>query len=302
MRLCPRVRKGWVLVSEEDRKLVARSSPGPSLKEKRSALSLVSFLAATAEFQPLLPQVFLSNEHLLTEQEVNTLNATSEENTFFIRRKSGWVNNVVLVQILELLAASLGSVLETHRVVLSMDTYKAHLHLDVVRACSRLGLFLYFIPASLTKFLQPLDLLVFKKYKDWISTEIEKVRVVAPAGKLTKEQVFSVCAAGVRAVMEGEPWGRAFEIAGLDGQTGASAELLKRLGCIGPVSVAATLPSAVDLLAVYPRRSKIPIDELFALALRTAPVAARPLLVLPKRARLTVKTRPPPPLPPPAGQ
>lgn len=299
MRLCPRVRKGWVVVSDEDRKQLARSSPGPSMKEKRSALSLISFLSATPEFQHLLPQVFLSNEHLLTETEVEILNEATPENTFFIRRKSGWVNHTVLAQILQLLAASLGSIVNSRRVILSMDTYKAHLHVETLRTCSRLGMFLYFVPACMTKVLQPLDLLVFKKYKDWIATETERRRAVAPAGKLSKVEVFTVCADGVRAVIEGEPWGRAFDLAGVGGNAVTSVELLKRLGCHGPVSVLAALPSATDLLSVYPRRSRIPVDELFALVLRTA-TPPQPCLVLPKRARLTVKSIPPPPLPPPA--
>lgn len=294
IRLCPRVRKGWVVAADEGRKQLLRDAPGPSLGEKRTALSLVAFLASKSEFQGLLPQIFLSNEHLLTKAEADELNETTAENTFFIRRNSSWVNNEVLVQILQLVKASLGKVMDSHRIVLSMDTDKAHLHVRVVRECARLGFFLHFVPASVTKWLQPLDVLVFKRYKDWIATETEKRRALAPGGRLSKVEVFSLYAEGVHAVMEGEPWGRAFELAGLIGQTGTSAELLKRLGCHGPVSVPSTLPSATNLLAVYPRRSTIPVDELFALVLRTA--APEPtVLVLPKRARLSVKTRPPSP-------
>ena len=302
VRLCPRVRKGWVVVSEdEDLQQLRKRAPGPSLQEKRSALSLVCFLAASSEFQHLLPQIFLSNEHVLTKTETAALNEATQENTFFLRRKSAWVNHTVLVQIVRLLVACLGGVIDSHRVILSMDTYKAHLHLDVVRECARLGIFLYFVPACMTKWLQPLDVLVFKKYKEWIATEAERRRALAPTGKLSKIDIFTVCADGVPAVVEGEPWGRAFDLAGVVGQAGTSAGFLERLGCHGPVSVAASLPSATDLMAVYPRRSRIPVDDLFALVRRMA-APPQPVLVLPKRARLTVKTTPPPPLPPPAMQ
>jgi hypothetical protein len=286
-----------VVAAGEERKRLLRDAPGPSLGEKRTALSLVAFLGEQAEFQGLLPQVFLSNEHLLTEAEVDELNLATADNVFFVRRKSSWVNNEILVKILRLLKASLGKVADTHRIVLSMDVYKAHLHVNVVRECAELGFFLHFVPASLTKWLQPLDIVVFKRYKEWVATETEKLRVLAPGGRLSKAQVFSLYAEGVHAVLEGEPWTKAFELAGLMGQTGTSTELLNRLGCYGPVCVPKSFPSAVDLLAVYPRRSRIPVDDLFSLVVRTA-LPQPAVLVLPKRARLSVKTRPPSPCAP----
>ena len=226
------------------------------------------------------------------------MNESTPDNTLFIRRRSSWVNHKTLIQILHLLATYLGRVVCTHRIVLPMDTYKAHLHVAVARECARLGFLLHFVPASMTKWLQPLDAVVFKKYKDWIASETERKRALAPSGRLSKVEVFSVCAAGVPAVMEGEPWGAAFELAGMRGQAGISAELLHRLGCDGPVSISAGFPSAADLVAVFPRRSTIPVDELFDLVVRTS-APQPPVLRLPKRARLTVKIRPLPPLPPP---
>ena len=295
VKLCPQVRKGWIVAGPEGLKSLRRRGPGLSLAERRSAITLVSFLADKPEYQHLLPHVFLSNMHILSEKEAQDLNETTPENTLFVRQTSGWVNFSILVDILKVLAIYLDGIMDTHRVVLCMDTYKSHLHVDVIRQCTDLGFLLHFIPASLTAWLQPLDVVVFKKYKDWIARETERSRVSSPTGRLSKVEVFRVCAAGVHAVMEGEPWGRAFELAGLRGQVGIAAELSKRLGFDGPVSVPPALPSAADLMAVYPRRLNIPVDDLFELPVRLS--RARPQLVLPKRARLTVKTTPPSSLP-----
>lgn len=300
VRLCPRVREGWVFaeVSSERRDLLRRG-PAVSHGESRACLTLVAFLADRPELQRLLPQVFLTNEHTLSKADVDFLIHSTPENTFFCRRKSSWINHTVLVDILSLLAASLGEVMDTHQVVLSMDTYKAHLHRAVVRECGRLGFLLHFVPAAMTKWLQPLDVLVFKKYKDWIVSETERRRSLAPGGRLTKVEVLGACAAGI-AVLEGESWAAAFELAGMHGQGGISSQLRRRLGSDGPVSVRPGLLSAADMLAVYPRRSTIPVDELFGLAVRLATLERPRLLSLPARARLTGKTRPPA-LPPPAS-
>ena len=56
VRLCPQVRRGWVIGDDPgERKQLLRRGPGLSLKERRSALMLVCFLADKAELQHLLP-------------------------------------------------------------------------------------------------------------------------------------------------------------------------------------------------------------------------------------------------------
>lgn len=108
-------------------------------------------------------------------------------------------------------------------------------------------------------------------------------------------------AKGIRAVIDGRSWQGAFEVTGLRSQNNLSKQLLARLGCEVPPVVPSALPSAVDLLAVYPWRAIVPVDEVFAGVLRLAGDRPQPLFVLPRRARLTAIGVPRPPLPPPAG-
>lgn len=249
------------------------------------------------EAQRMLPHVFLSNEHILSSDEVEELNATSPDNIFFIRRQSSWVNAEVMVDVLKLLAVCLGEYRNSHRVVLCMDTFRAHSHVDVLRTCNRLGIFLFFVPAGMTAWLQPLDIHVFKRYKDWVVRELERKRLAAAAGAaLSSAEVVRVYSAGIPAAIEGTSWAKAFDLAGLRGQSQLSQKLLRRLGCHGPLSALPAFPTAADLLAVFPRRTRILVDDLFELPLRL--VRPLPVLRLPKRSRLTQKSRPPPPLPP----
>ena len=46
--------------------------------------------------QPLLPQVFVSNQHVLSAVDVAQLNSACPSNVFFVRRKSSWVNVAVI--------------------------------------------------------------------------------------------------------------------------------------------------------------------------------------------------------------
>jgi hypothetical protein len=276
-------KKGYVIFGRPGCRAVLRRGPGPSLSLRRSSASLVAFLCDDPAIQTILPQVFVSNERLLTEADVRQLNGTCSRNVFFIRRKSSWVNAKLLVEIVHLLAQCLRGVLATHRVVLHMDAFRAHLHTSVLRACARAGLFLMFIPASMTGWLQPLDVCVFSSYKRWVGSEVEKKRLASPAGSISRAEVMDAYSRGIGAVMEAQSWQHAFEATGLRGQDRLSSELVLRLQWAVPHVVPSTFPSLGDLQAVYPAGSHIPVEELFELLVRCERPAQ---LVLPRRARL----------------
>lgn len=303
VKLAPCPRKGWVVAGHrEERLALLRDGDGSSLQERRSAISLVSLVADSEEVQRLLPQVFVSNEHVLSLDDVEELNATSPDNVFFLRRRSSWVNAELMVDVVKLLADRLGELRISRRVLLCMDTFRAHSHVEVLRACSRLGIFLFFIPAGMTAWLQPLDIHVFKRYKDWVVRELERKRLAGAVGAaLSSAEVVRVYAAGIPAAIESTSWARAFDLAGLRGQSHVSQKMLRRLGSDGPIAALPVFPSATDMLAVFPRRTRIPVDDLFELPLTLAEPPPPPpaVVVLPKRARLTVKSKPPPLLMPP---
>lgn len=278
----------------EERLALLRQGDGSSLRDRRSAVSLVSLVTDNEAVQRLLPHIFVSNEHVLSVGDVEHLNTTSPDNIFFIRRQSSWVNSELMVDVVKLLVERLGEFMVSHRVVLCMDTFRAHSHVDVLRTCSLLGIFLFFIPACMTAWLQPLDIHVFKRYKDWVVRELEQKRLAAaPGAALSSAEVVQIYAAGIPAVIEDTCWARAFDLAGLRGQSQLSQKMLRRLGCDGPISALPAFPSAADMLAVFPRRTQVAVDDLFELPLRlTRPPPPPPVLMLPKRARLTGKTSP----------
>lgn len=192
-------------------------------------MTLVAFLCDDVAVQPLLPQVFVSNQHVLSAVDVAQLNSACPSNVFFVRRKSSWVNVAVLLEILELFSALLQHTLRTHRVILHMDASRVHLHASVARARSRAGLFLMYIPASTTAWLQPLDVSVFSQYKAWVRAELERKRLVAPAGVLSRSDIMSAYSDGIRAILEAKGWANAFEVTGLRGQSNLSTDLMSRL-------------------------------------------------------------------------
>ena len=281
--LSPRPRKGYVIFGVRGRRWVPVQGSGPSLSLRRYNVSLVAFLCDDPTIQLLLPQVFASNEHVLSTADLSHLNSTCRRNVFVIRRKSSWVNASLLVEMLELLAMCLQEPLHTHRIVLHMDARRVHLHRSVLKACSRLGLFVLFVPASMTAWLQPLDVRVFALYKGWVLSELERRRLAAPSGMMSRGEIVAVYCEGLRAVVDSKPWADAFEATGLRGQRRLSSDLKSQLGWEVQPVVPSTLPSLSDFQAIFPRGAHIPFDELLKLVLRCSqPVR----LVLPRHARL----------------
>jgi hypothetical protein len=281
--LVPRPRKGYVIFGSRRRRWVPAPGPGPSLSLRRSSVSLVAFLCDDPVLQLRLPQVFVSNEHVLTVADVAQLNATCRPNVFVVRRKSSWVNAALLVQIVELLAKCLREALSTHRIVLHMDASRVHLHRSVLKACSRLGLYVLLLPASMTGWVQPLDVSVFSLFKGWVRSELERRRLGAPAGVVSRADIVAVYSEGIHAVMESKSWAAAFEATGLRGQANLSSRFMFRLGWERPEVTPSTLPLLSDFQAIYPRGADIPFDDLLELVLRRS----RPVqLVLRRHARL----------------
>ena len=282
--------KGYVIFGTQGRRAVLRRGPGPCLSMRRSSISLIATVCDDPAVQAQLPQVFVSNMHVLTKADIAYLNDRSSPNHFFLHRKSSWVNAELLVEIVGLLARCLGTVVQTHRVVLFMDALRAHLRPSVLQACAAAGLFVVVIPACTTAWLQPLDVSVFGRYKQWVRRELERRRLAVASGKLARADVVGIYAQGLREVVERNSWESAFAATGLRGQANLSSELLLRLKLDVPRAIPASLPTLENLQCIFPKGAVIPLDDLFALFVQLErPVQLR----LPLRARLPAVARAP---------
>jgi hypothetical protein len=179
------------------------------------------------------------------------------------RRKSSWVNSQFMLELCDVLSTCLAAELKTHHIVLHLDTFKAHVNVDVLKAFSRAGFFLHFLPASTTGWLQPLDVGVFSRFKGWIAREAERRRIASTSGVLSKVEVLELSCQAVTEVLQKQSWAKAFELTGLAGQEKLSRELAARLGLDGPPLVSSGLPSLADLEATFPVGTNIPVSELF---------------------------------------
>lgn len=268
------------------RRVLLQVGNGPDLKTKRAAVTLIAFACDDDAVQRILPQVFVANEHVVTKGDIDTMLGRCKDNVVVLRRKSSWVNAEFMVELIQMLAKCLGEYLQSHHVVFHMDAFRAHLHLSVLDACSDAGMHLLVIPASATAWLQPLDVYVFCKFKDWVTREVERQRLCSASGQPSRPQVLEVYRRAVDEVIRARSWARAFDLCGLRGQGNVSGRLMGRLGLTASPAIGCDLPSLMDLQAVFPSGTDIPIEAIFRKVLAKTVAKVGPVLRLPSSARL----------------
>lgn len=266
------------------RRQLLREGREPDLKTRRAAVSLIAIACDAKEVQPKLPHIFLVNERVVTKADVSGIASRCRGHVCILRRKSSWVDAKLMVVVINKLAAALEAELSTHRVVLHFDTCSAHLHPEVLKACSQFGIFAHVVAASMTGWLQPLDVAVFSKFKGWVVREVERQRLASATGSVSRPAVLDIYRQAVQAIIQQGDWGRAFDMTGLRSQTHLSKKLLDRLGLRLPPVIPSTLPNFEDFQVIFPTGKSIPIAEVLEVAL--ARDLRMRLLRLPSRAKL----------------
>lgn len=266
------------------RRSLLRREGGPDLKTKRSAVTLIAFVCDDERVQRLLPQIFVTNERVITQSDAVKFAGECCGNVVIVRRKSAWVDAGFAREVVEVLATCLSGELARFQIILHMDTLPAHMHVGVLKACCESGIHVHFIPAKTTGWLQPLDVLVFSVFKGWVVREVERLRLASVSGLLTPLEMLGVYRRGVEAVIQSRGWAQAFELTGLRGQSNLSRRLLDRLRLASSPIISNQLPKFEDFETVFPVGKAVRVEDLFGTAL--ANEKSKSAVKLPQRARL----------------
>ena len=111
-------------------------------------------------------EVLLANKTVWTHAGFNPLGGHLRgDHIFILRRQSSWANADTLVDFVRFLAKVLEPIAQHLHVVLTLDAGPVHLSERVARAFARARIFLHFVPAHMTAWLQPLDAYAFLPLK-----------------------------------------------------------------------------------------------------------------------------------------
>ena len=233
--------------------------------QMRSAFTHVAIICDNTQVQPLLPQVLVIGERLLTTEEQSKVYARLPPNVFIVRQKKGWSTIKLMVQIVKLVGRALQPYIGTLQPVLSLDCAKVHLHSSVVRACTKSGIWYTVVPAKMTWLLQPCDTHLFAAYKQHLKSSFsDQASQDGPDAVTTTAMIFLLCKT-IRQVMQGRSWRTAFDACGCGlTQSSVSQATLATLGWAKVPKLPPCRPSLDGLTHIYPGRFRIPHAALWA--------------------------------------
>ena len=155
---------------------------------------------------------------------------------------------------------------QTRYFLLCVDACPCLGRAQVVRACNKAGLRVFYVAASVTSTLQPCDTHVFARLKRFLRVGVETLRLQSATGEAQMYDVLRLINEAVRCVLNKNDWTEAFARTGLrDVQRGVSKSTLRKLQWAEVPQIGSALPSLAQLQQVYPSNFIIPLGSLFQL-------------------------------------
>ena len=197
----------------------------------RGGFTLVTFICDRTDLQPLMPQIIICNEQLLTKKDLEEINARSPSNVFVLRRPSGWVTGPVFAEILRLFVEVTKLLLDPALHILFLfDCCKAHLCEEAWQALESDRIHTIIIPAKLTWLLQPLDTHAFAKFKQQLRGVYQEWQVEHRRTDVKMPAFLEALFITIRRCFQGQAWAHAFEADGWsEDKTQVSKYILKQL-------------------------------------------------------------------------
>ena len=220
--------RGTVLKLQIDSR--EQPSDAASLSEIRGHVSYLASVASDPEVQALLPQVLLGNEHRFTKTLLRSVEKICPPQVHLWRQKSAWNSHATMRRYICLLAKTLGSLAHERYVILIVDTAKAHIHQSIYKLARQRGLRLVFVPARMTRWLQPCDTHVFGPFKTALMENWKRSKSEATEGVVDAQRWLQVIFKTIDQVLPGD-WSKAFHRDGiLNQQADLSDKIRASLG------------------------------------------------------------------------
>ena len=236
--------------------------------------SLITFVCDDAVVQPRLPQILVVGGRLVSAAQAATMRASLPAGVHLWREERCWTTAALMLRVLRTLGSATRGAAPGRQVILSADAYRAHMTRAVWRAAAREGFYYMLIPAKMTWALQPCDTHVFAGFKRHLAETAQAAAAAAPDGRCNMAMLLRAVGESLEAVVRRRDWGKAFRDLGLGGSQEAART----------PEAGRSLPTLAMLQDVFPRRSHLPIEDIFALflppperpkAARAEPAAAR---------------------------
>ncbi len=285
-------------------------------KHLRGSFCHVALICDDVRLQTCLPQFVFVNSALISQTDADAAAAAAPVHIKIRRVKNTWTTSERYQLIMTELSKALSQAAPARPVVLSFDTFKAHITEDCWKTAAKLNLVCHLIPSKMTWALQPCDTHLFARYKNTLSTTSQGIILEEHSSCCSSLQLLRALCATIEEVMDSTPWAESFDQLGLRGnQNAVSARVLAKLCFENKPIVPKDCPSLQQFMNCFPAKHNIPIDAMFGSLLKyeirvalqssgPVPIGVRLSNVAPQASASSSSSIPQrpslPPLPPPS--
>ena len=209
------VKKGYVIqMSAAERTAANCFYQRVDTSATRSHSTLVGIICADGASQKHLPQVFIPNCDRITKEELRQYIQTLQPPIEVWQGFHGWVNQDAMTQLLTRYRQIARQLHPGKQLVVIMDSASQHFSAKVLRHARNLNIILIMIPGKLTWLLQPLDVSVFRVFKDRIKTALLAKRMDSATGTISMEDRMVALNDAIHSTLVQTEWSNAFDKVG----------------------------------------------------------------------------------------
>ena len=269
----------------------ARQGRFPATRaQSRTNLTYVAFVSDDAELNRQLPQFVIGRHSIFLQRDFAQLFENTPDTVFLIRNASGWATAEALAEIYRVLGTVLRQLRPDHAYLLVMDCAPQHMDAALLFRLRGHGIYPLLVPAKLTWLLQPLDVYIFRIFKELLRRRFHDAFALEH-GPVTVHFFLPILYQVIAETIQ-RPWPDVFYKVGLDAQqTRVSGYIRAHLEQDAIEAAPNTRPTQDQIVAICPRGRPLlerwfgPLPKAGGLLALPAPRAPRPAL--------------PPPAPPP---
>ena len=285
--LVPAAQRGVVMRGWRHRHFARQGRFPATRAQARTNLTYVAFVSDDAELNRQLPQFVIGRHSIFLQRDFAQLFADTPDTVFLIRNASGWATAEALAEIYRVLGTVLRQLRPDHAYLLVMDCAPQHMDPALLFRLRGHGIYPLLVPAKLTWLLQPLDVYIFRTFKERLRRRFHDAFALEH-GPVTVHFFLPILYQVIAETIQ-RPWPDVFYKVGLDAQqTRVSGYIRAHLEQDAIEAAPNTRPTQDQIVAICPRGRPL-LDRWFG--------------PLPKAGGLLALPAPPPPrpaLPPPA--
>ena len=253
----------------------------------RQNITYVAIISDDVEFNEQLPQFIIGDRRSFTVERFPSYFTAAPRNVYLLKDEKAWNNWRIMEKIVRVLGLVGRRLRPDCELILCLDTHSSHLHERVLATAHEERVRIVVIPANCTNVLQPLDVYVFRLFKERLRRRFHDLHADG-TGPIRVDCLLRALCEAISTTLLGNPWPSIFEKCGISyGQLEVSESMERFL--VWPahlVCVFDTTPlSDADIAAILPERRPISLAEILPPPAREPvsalagwfPLAARPV-------------------------